>query len=117
MNRKSIQHNLLSCELKNRYPNIKIIEEYNVGNNLFIDIFLPAFKIGIEIDGEQHFSYNSFFHKNGMIDFNLQKLRDKKKDNICFEKDIFLYRVRFDDKRDFNEIIDDIFHKYAKAIN
>lgn len=116
LSRRSKKHIEVFNGFKDLHPNIKLIEEFNIGNGLFIDIYLPMLGIGIELDGAQHSREISFFHKNGTIDFNLQKLRDKKKNRLCNEKDVFLYRINYDDKRPVGTIIDDIFYKYSDFI-
>lgn len=51
LNRRSKRHVEFVEVLKSIYPAIKVTEEYKVGNNLFIDVYLPAYSIGVEIDG------------------------------------------------------------------
>jgi hypothetical protein len=109
MSVKSKQHQKIIDILKNNLPALKIIEEYNVGDNLFIDIYLPDFKLGIETDGRQHYEFVEFFHKT-YDKFEESKFLDYKKNLKCKENDIFLYRIKYDDKRNDLEIINDIFN-------
>ena len=114
INRRSIRHaEMVDC-LYTVIPSIRIIEEYNVGDNLFLDIFLPDFSLAIEIDGEQHSKKIDFFHKDD-LEFEEQKFRDRKKEKLCKENGITLFRVSSIDKRTPNEIISDIFSLVSKT--
>lgn len=111
---KSKRHRKLLDSLITFIPQAKIVNEFHIGHGLHIDIFMPSYGIGIEIDGEQHYSQNSFFHKSEE-DFSIQRMLDKKKELLAKENGIILlYRLRFDDQRDFGEIVKDIFNKYNK---
>jgi hypothetical protein len=105
LSKRSKRHvECIEC-LKKLFPAIKILEEYKIGNNQFIDIYLPAYYIGIEIDGEQHDSYIPFFHGEDESGFRLQNFLDGKKELLCKEKGIFLYRVKSDDTRTMEGIV------------
>lgn len=107
MKRRSKRHAELCDALLERYPALKIQEELHLGGGLFLDVFLPNLRIGVEVDGIQHDVYHSFFHKDES-DFNRQKLNDTNKELWCMEQSIFLYRIKHFDKRDIDDIIDDI---------
>jgi hypothetical protein len=64
------------------------------GNNLEIDCFNPTLRLGVEYNGQQHYSYNSFFHRNIDSSTN-QKYRDELKRRICHENGIHLIEVPF----------------------
>ena len=85
--------------VKELYPNQRIELEHNVADRgaLFIDIYVPRLNLAFEYDGEQHFRYNSHFHKDRTA-FLQAKKRDYKKDEKCEEKGITLIRVRFDEE-------------------
>lgn len=47
------------------YPLYRVIEEVKLPGSfyrdLFADFFIPALKLFIEVQGEQHFNYNSYY--------------------------------------------------------
>ena len=64
------------------------------GNNLEIDCFNPILKLGVEYNGQQHYNYTSFFHRNVEASTN-QKYRDELKRRMCQENDINLIEVPY----------------------
>ena len=64
------------------------------GNNLEIDCFSPILKLGVEYNGQQHYKYNSFFHRNIDASTN-QKYRDELKRRICQENGVTLIEVPY----------------------
>lgn len=64
------------------------------GRNLELDLFDPISKTAIEYDGQEHFKFCSYFHKN-MDDFTNLKKRDHFKDNKCKELGIKLIRIPY----------------------
>lgn len=64
------------------------------GNNLELDCFNPTLKLGVEYNGQQHYSYTSFFHKNVEASTN-QKYRDELKRRMCQENGITLIEVPY----------------------
>jgi hypothetical protein len=112
INRRSKKHIEVINYLKQNIPAIKIVEEYNVGDNLYIDIFLPDFSIGIEVDGLQHSQFIKFFHKDELA-FHEQVFRDNKKLKLCKESGISLFRIKSTDNRLLENIISDIFDSVA----
>ena len=84
--------------IKKKYSFLKIKTEYFVPNtNLRIDIFLEDINLGVEVQGEQHFKYIPFFHKNhnGFID-SLE--RDKTKNLKAFMNGIHIHYINFNEK-------------------
>jgi very-short-patch-repair endonuclease len=64
--------------LKKEFSNHRVVREHYVvysGNKLFFDFFIPELKILIEVQGDQHYVFNSFFHKDNQ-DLKQQKYRD-----------------------------------------
>lgn len=82
--------------LKKIIPNESIDFEYHVGERLLVDIYVPAFNLGIEYHGRQHFEYNAFFH-GSKIDFELAQERDERKIELCKEQGITLVAFRYND--------------------
>ena len=80
---------ICKSELKSSFPEkcivyylkkvINVEEQYKIGKGLTLDLFLSDYNIGIEYDGQA-------WHKD--LD------KDLKKDNLCYENGILLYRVR-----------------------
>lgn len=64
------------------------------GNNLELDCFNEALKLGVEYNGQQHYSYTSFFHRNVDASTN-QKYRDELKRRMCHENGINLIEVPY----------------------
>jgi hypothetical protein len=64
------------------------------GNNLEIDCFNKALKLGVEYNGQQHYKFTSFFHKNVEASTN-QKYRDELKRRMCQENGINLIEVPY----------------------
>ena len=62
--------------------------------NLEIDCFDSELGIGIEYDGEAHYKYIPFFHKNKEAFYN-QQYRDYMKNTLCKENGIILIRVPY----------------------
>lgn len=65
------------------------------GYNLELDIYNDALKVAIEYNGEQHYKYIPFFHKNYEAFLN-QKYRDEIKRMLCEKNGIHLIEIRFD---------------------
>lgn len=61
-------------------------------SRLEIDIYMPDFKVAIEVQGEQHFKYIAHFHKN--YDGFRKRLRlDKEKRDLCYGRGIRLFEI------------------------
>jgi hypothetical protein len=63
-------------------------------NNLEIDCFNDELKLGVEVQGVQHYKYTPFFHKNYEAFLN-QKYRDQMKRYACKENNITLIEVPY----------------------
>lgn len=64
--------------LKSEFANYRVVKEHYTsyqGNKLFFDFFIPELKILIEVQGQQHYTFNAFFHKD-IGDLRQQKYRD-----------------------------------------
>jgi hypothetical protein len=80
--------------LRLMFPNTTILHDFHLGEGLKLDFLIKSTcKIGVEIDGDQHFKFNTRWHKTKM-DFENQKRRDERKAVLCSEKGIVL--VRYD---------------------
>ena len=65
-------------------------------NGLEIDCYIPELKLGFEYNGEQHYNHVEIFHKT-IKDFEAQKERDIKKNELAKEKGIRLITIRYDE--------------------
>jgi hypothetical protein len=71
-----------------------VFEEFPVaGTRLTLDFYNATQKIAIEVDGNQHYKYNKFFHSNSRQNFLAQLQRDEKKEYFCGLNKIKLIRV------------------------
>tara|TARA_B100000575_G_C22684423_1_gene415762 strand:+ start:151 stop:552 length:402 start_codon:yes stop_codon:yes gene_type:complete len=69
--------------LSRRYPLDPILEDVTIPKTrMSLDFFLPQRSIAVEIQGQQHYTQNSFFHKT-KADFLKQKKRDSDKSFFC----------------------------------
>lgn len=69
--------------LKKMYPQDIILEEITMpGEHLYLDFFIPSRDLCIEVQGEQHYSFSSKFHKNKMEFFQGLR-RDQRKRQWC----------------------------------
>lgn len=64
------------------------------GNNLELDCFNEELRLGVEYNGQQHYKYKSFFHRNVDASTN-QKYRDELKRRMCQENGINLIEVPY----------------------
>ena len=82
------------------YPHDVILEEFFVpGDHLYIDFFLPRRKLAVEVHGQQHYSYNPYFH--GSKENFLKSLeRDQRKVEWCGMNNIDLIVIKYDEKED-----------------
>lgn len=92
-------------------PNEKIEYELYLGEKLYLDIYIPTYKVGIEYHGRQHYEWVPFFHPTE-ADFLLAQRRDMRKEEVCAEKGISLIVFRYNDA--LNE--DSIFARVLEAI-
>ena len=71
-----------------------VFEEFPVaGTRLTFDFFNATRNIAVEVDGNQHYKYNKFFHSNSRQNFLSQLQRDEKKEYFCEINNIVLLRI------------------------
>jgi|TARA_R110000772_G_scaffold268489_1_gene395743 very-short-patch-repair endonuclease len=71
-----------------------VFEEFPVlGTRMTIDFYNANKKLAIEVDGNQHYKYNKFFHSNSRQNFLSQLQRDEKKEYFCEINKIRLVRI------------------------
>jgi very-short-patch-repair endonuclease len=71
-----------------------------ISTRLTIDFYNANKKIAIEVDGNQHYKFNKFFHSNSRQNFLAQLQRDEKKELFCEINNIKLVRILESDKLD-----------------
>ena len=87
-----------------KYSFLKIEKEYKINRSqLRLDIYLPDLKLGIEIQGIQHYKQNDFFHKNSSS-FLESNLRDREKYLLALNNGITILYIKFDDKNPIEKI-------------
>lgn len=105
---KKSKYHLMARELlKDFYKGYYIYEELKLPGSrnaakksvLFLDFFIPSVRLGIEVHGEQHYKFNSFFHKTkaGWLD---SKFRDAEKERWCTLNEIDLIVFNYADTID-----------------
>ena len=65
------------------------------GHNLELDIYNEELKVAIEYNGQQHYKYVPFFHKNYEHFLN-QKYRDEIKKMLCKQEGIYLIEISYE---------------------
>ena len=64
-----------------------------VGTRMTLDFYNANKKIAVEVDGNQHYKFNKFFHSNSRQKFLNQLQRDDKKEYFCEINKIKLVRI------------------------
>lgn len=67
----------------------------NGHNRLEIDCYNENLKIGLEVDGRNHFEYDEYLHRSDINNFKRQQELDKIKDNLCLDAGIKLLRIPY----------------------
>jgi very-short-patch-repair endonuclease len=88
--KRSGLHNRAKELLKEKYPNDRILEELVLPgtktstrkSTLKADFFIPMRKLIVEVHGEQHYKFVSFYHSN-MLNFLKSQKRDREKQEWC----------------------------------
>jgi len=87
------------------FVNEIVLEEFYIPiDNLYIDFFLPRLMIAIEVHGQQHYGYSSFFHKDA-ADFKMSQARDNKKKLWCDLNNIQYNIIRYDEKNVVDQLM------------
>ena len=105
-NRSSL-HKKARKLLKDIYPYDRILEEVTLPGTktgsrktlLYADLYVPNRDLIVEVHGEQHFKFNSFFHKDKMAFFKA-KGRDNDKKAWCDLNHIRLNVLNYNESED-----------------
>lgn len=99
-NAPSLLHVRARDLLKKLYPCDLIYEETYVRNmKFYIDLYIPSRKLVIEVQGGQHYEFNTHFHKT-KLDFYKNKNRDVKKEEWCKINNIKYVELPFSENDD-----------------
>jgi len=93
---------LLKCLFPLQVIRTEYFIRFDDGTRLFVDFYLPWFKIALEIDGAQHNSYNSFFYSSKSA-FREQIVRDDKKNIWALKNNIVLIRMSDKEAKDITK--------------
>lgn len=93
--------------LKEIYHSYRILEEVKLPGStalnrksvLYLDFYIPNLNKAFEVHGEQHYSYNPFFHKS-KADFLKSKARDEDKIEWCNLNDIEIIILKYSESED-----------------
>jgi len=66
---------------------------------LYLDFFIPSVKMGVEVHGEQHYTYIPFFHKS-KVGFLRSQARDEVKVEWCKINKIDLVVLKYNDSEE-----------------
>jgi hypothetical protein len=89
--------------LSNLFPCDIIVEEAQLPGIprqiLYVDFVVPSEKLIIEVQGEQHYRFNAFFHDN-KTDFYKAVARDNLKKRFCEINDLTLIELPYTETDD-----------------
>lgn len=101
--------------VKKIFPSDTILNEISLpgaGNKLtktlYADILLPARKLVVEVHGEQHYKWVPHFH-NTKKEFLISQMRDVRKKEWCELNGFTLIELPFDDKENWEKMINDYY--------
>jgi very-short-patch-repair endonuclease len=98
--RSKIQKRVKDLLNEHWFADIVFEEMPVIGTRLTIDFYNANKKIALEVDGNQHYKFNKFFHGNSRLKFLAQLQRDDKKEYFCEINNIKLVRILESDKLD-----------------
>jgi len=99
LKRKSKQHVAVCNILKKLFPSARIQQDASIKvgrKTLFVDILLPRYNLAFEINGQQHYEYNSFMH-GSRYGFQKKRENDSLKRMYCEDNNIKLCVVHYND--------------------
>jgi hypothetical protein len=105
---KSSYHIKAREVLKKIYPTMQILEEVPVhvrkSEVLYLDFYLPLNRKCIEVHGEQHYAFSSFYHNNKLSFLKAQK-RDKDKCEWCRVNGISYIELAYNTINEWEHIV------------
>lgn len=98
---------------------LRIIHEYDIGERLRLDFYLPDLAMAVEVHGDQHFKPNAFFFEDGEAR-KAARARDERKAELCATHRIILVTLTQDEVMDSlgpSDLFVTIMDRYKKAQN
>ena len=80
----------------NIYEEVTLPGTYVTGRNLIADFLIPNKNMLVEVHGEQHYSFNKFFH-NSSPEYLRAKARDQNKKQWCTLNGITLIELPYNE--------------------
>lgn len=107
---KSGLHKRAYDVLREVWPAYDILEELPIPGakkfgKLYLDLYIPAKHLAVEVHGEQHFKHIMFFHKSKR-DFLTAQYRDRLKIEWLELNNIDLVELRFDEESKWRELLE-----------
>lgn len=94
--------------LKELFPMCQIMSEVIIPTKPFhsqyLDLYIPLLRLGIEVQGIQHYRYTPFFQKEKLYWY-MQKKRDREKKEWCVLNKIILIELPYDEEKEWKTII------------
>ena len=97
--------------VKQVYPSDPLCAEVyleGAANKLYLDLYLPARRLAIEVQGAQHFQYTRHMHGT-KLNFGRSKGRDREKRELLELNDITLIYFNYDEKDQWQKILKSAF--------
>ena len=87
--------------IRSVFPTMQLLEEVGIEpikyKHLSLDFNIPLRKLAIEVQGQQHFNFNPFFHKS-RADFINSKKNDRMKREWCEINNIALVALIYNEQ-------------------
>ena len=89
--------------LKDIFPTVQILEEVAAPitrtEKLFFDFYINTVKLVVEVHGQQHYKFNTLFHRSAQ-DFANQRKRDRRKAEWCEYNNITYVELPYNEDED-----------------
>lgn len=105
---KSSLHIMARDLIKKIYPTMQLLEEvtiYTHKNEVsYLDFYIPLIRKCVEVHGEQHYKYISFYHSSPLGFLKAQK-KDREKKEWCNINNIALVELPFNKQNEWKDLI------------
>lgn len=105
---KSELHLATRILLHEIYNTATILEEITVylrkKEIVYLDFYVPLYKLAVEVQGQQHYTYNEFYHGNQQ-NWLMYKKRDREKALWCENNGIRLVALPYNKKNEWENLI------------
>lgn len=103
LSNKSSLHILARQLISTQYPTLQVLEEVPIpvrkSESYFLDFYIPILKTAIEVHGEQHYKFVSFYHSSQLGFLKSQK-RDREKREWCDINNIKYIELSYNESQD-----------------